>query len=261
MQFNGKISHPELEWKNRQPIISFDWHDPSFNVDPSIIARYRADYQAALRDADRATGEILRSFQAAGLLKNTIIILTSDHGEEFREHDSIDHCASLYEEIVRIPVLIKGPYLKGRIRNIPGLLSDLGSTLLDLVNIPVSFGSGNNLLRCNNLHRIILLDSRRHGYVIGGVIVDQFKYLAPFEPRKTQPVLDHYYPRPWKEVQVYDLTNDPQEKHPVHIAPDHQEQLHKIWSQIMINVQTNPWKTDELDTQTFRALQELGYIQ
>jgi len=261
MRFYGNIDQSKSQWKYKQPQITYNFKNPSFNADLSRVTLYRADYQASLHDADRAIGQILRSFQATGLLKNTIIVLTSDHGEEFREHGSLDHCASLYEEIVRIPILLKAPHYKQRLKSIPGMLSDIGSTLLDMVHIPGSFGSKTNLLRLNDPHRTILLDSRRLGYQIGGVIVDQFKYLAPFDTRDSQPVFDAYYPRPWKGIEVFDLSNDPQEKYPVNITPDHKYQLHKIWMRMKSDSNRTSWDADMLGADTTTALKELGYLR
>ena len=46
--------------------------------------------------------------------RNTMMVVTSDHGEEFLEHGSWEHQKTLYEEVVRIPLIVAGPEVKAR---------------------------------------------------------------------------------------------------------------------------------------------------
>lgn len=237
------------------------------DVDPSQVMPYekllahRAMYQQSLRDADAAIGAFLRELQSRNLLDQTIVILTSDHGEEFKEHGSLDHCATVYEEVVRIPLLIKSRTTQSRIIAGPRMLSDLGSTILDLAGIISPLGNDINLLQPINPHRPVFLETRRYGYTIGSVIVDNFKYIAPVTVPTKQPVFKYYYPRPWNGTEVYKLNDDPQEKFPVDIAEDHRAALKELWNKIPGVEPVKSWNTRQMDSETLQALTELGYIQ
>ncbi len=74
------------------------------------MAQEDLDHVLALYDGEiRFTDEILKrifaDLQAKGLLENTLILLTSDHGEEFLEHDNVGHNKTLFDEVLRIPLI------------------------------------------------------------------------------------------------------------------------------------------------------------
>lgn len=68
-------------------------------------------YDRALYCLDTYIGLLLKKIQKMGLYKNSMIIITSDHGEEFMEHGKISHGwgHSLYDELIRVPLIIKFP--------------------------------------------------------------------------------------------------------------------------------------------------------
>lgn len=77
--------------------------------------------------------------QAQGLDRDTLFIVSSDHGEAFREHEHSGHLFTVYNEIVHIPLLVKYPEtygLKGQSSQLTQL-HDLYATLLELVGAPV----------------------------------------------------------------------------------------------------------------------------
>lgn len=74
-----------------------------------------------------------------GLLDNSIVVITSDHGEMFGEHGKWTHGSSLYEEVLRVPLLIRYPGMlaAGQIVNTPVHMMDITPTLLDLLGVPI----------------------------------------------------------------------------------------------------------------------------
>jgi arylsulfatase A-like enzyme len=98
------------------------------------VLQVRSDrYDATIANVDRHVGRMLDSLQARGTLDNTIVIVTSDHGELLGEHGLFGHGNSLYFEVLHVPLLIAipgGP--AGRVTR-PVSLRDLPSTILDLV--------------------------------------------------------------------------------------------------------------------------------
>lgn len=81
--------------------------------DPELLTRF-TPYVSALYDGevatvDHATGRLLGLLEELGLDGRTIVVLTSDHGEEFLEHGLNGHGKQLYEESVRVPLILAGP--------------------------------------------------------------------------------------------------------------------------------------------------------
>jgi arylsulfatase A-like enzyme len=93
-------------------------------------------YDDRIRDVDRILGQLLERLQAGGFLQDTVVILTADHGEEFREHGGWVHGAKLYDELLRVPLLLKGPGLpRGAVIPEQVGLIDLAPTALDLLGL------------------------------------------------------------------------------------------------------------------------------
>jgi hypothetical protein len=87
----------------------------------------------------RYTDDTLRSFFAAleeaGWLEDTIVVVTSDHGEAFLEHGYLAHGAELHQELVHIPLMLLGPGITaGQRLQVPLGHADLMPTLLELMN-------------------------------------------------------------------------------------------------------------------------------
>ena len=78
---------------------------------------------------------MLDHLKGQGLLENTLIIITSDHGEEFKEHTAIGHGKSLYRQSVQVPLLIIYPnQIPANLRiKTPVSLRNIPATILDLI--------------------------------------------------------------------------------------------------------------------------------
>ncbi len=68
-----------------------------------------ARYDEELLALDRQLGHLFARLKKDGLWKDTLIVLTADHGEEFYEHGSIGHGQSLFQELISVPLLVKPP--------------------------------------------------------------------------------------------------------------------------------------------------------
>ena len=107
---------------------------PAGAIDAACI---RAAYDGESRYADAEIGRLLDAAGAAGLLENTIVVVTSDHGESLGEHRYwFEHGFYVYETTNRVPLLLRAPGLP------PGeyagdvSLADLAPTLLELAGLP-----------------------------------------------------------------------------------------------------------------------------
>jgi arylsulfatase A-like enzyme len=82
---------------------------PVSRIDPFV-----REYDGAVHRADRYVGKIVRELESRGLLERTILIVLSDHGEEFLEHGRCFHIATLYREVLHVPLIIVAPGLGAR---------------------------------------------------------------------------------------------------------------------------------------------------
>ncbi|MHC4470834.1 MAG: sulfatase [Planctomycetota bacterium] len=93
-----------------------------------LVARY--DEEILCWDA--ALGDLVAGLRRRGLLDSSVVVVLSDHGEEFYEHGGWTHGHSLYEELIRVPLLIRAPGLAPRRIDAPVRATDLYPTLLSL---------------------------------------------------------------------------------------------------------------------------------
>lgn len=105
---------------------------------PEDLETIIAFYDASVHAADRRVGELLRALETLGLMDKTVLLVTSDHGEEFFEHGNCDHVRFLYGEVINVPYVVYVPGFNPsgkRIRDtVPASIS-VARTLLDLVGV------------------------------------------------------------------------------------------------------------------------------
>ena len=115
---------------------------------PDRWKEIRARYLGLVTSVDRAVGRILAALQASGRDDQTIVVFTSDHGEQMGDHHMF-YKGVLFEESVRVPLLIHVPWLCRDPRRVTGRVShiDLLPTLLDLMQQPIPQGLHGKSLR------------------------------------------------------------------------------------------------------------------
>jgi arylsulfatase A-like enzyme len=99
-----------------------------------------ADHPDAPRwfGAAAPTAPDLAALDAAGHRDDTLVVLTSDHGEAFGEHGAMGHGFNLHEEVLRVPLILRGPGVPaGRTDPTPVSTTDLAPTLLTAAGVPV----------------------------------------------------------------------------------------------------------------------------
>jgi arylsulfatase A-like enzyme len=110
------------------------------------LSHLRALYDAQIRYWDSELERLLEALATLGVRERTVVLVTSDHGEAFLEHDHLGHGAQLYDELVRVPLVVAGPPVpSGRVAaQAQGI--DLLPTIGGLLGIDVPAGlPGQNL--------------------------------------------------------------------------------------------------------------------
>ncbi|HDH58026.1 MAG TPA: DUF229 domain-containing protein, partial [Bacteroidetes bacterium] len=140
-------------------------------------------YMNGARTADRAVADMLQILQQQGLKDNTVIIILSDHGEEFFEHEFIFHKSTLYDEQVLIPLIINIPPAFGI--DLPDQLAgvsllDVAPTVLELTGIGggILESDGRSLLGYYPVHprpRYMMLKTRKRD--MSAVVQEPYKLI------------------------------------------------------------------------------------
>ncbi len=138
------------------------WLDPNAKYGPFFLwvhlsdgdASSRASYDAAMKAADAAAGNIVSTLKEQKIEGNTAIIVVADHGQGLGAHEEDSHGIFLYDETIHVPLLLKLPEAQGTAKATTThvaakvRLVDIAPTLLEIAGIPVpSQMFGQSLLR------------------------------------------------------------------------------------------------------------------
>jgi arylsulfatase A-like enzyme len=107
-------------------------------TDDEIGARASSLYDGGVRYTDRMLGAFLERMKTEGLLENTIVVITSDHGEEFGEHGAYGHSTHIFPEVCNVPLMVRmpGPARPGtKVDTLVGTI-DLHATLAEFMGAP-----------------------------------------------------------------------------------------------------------------------------
>jgi arylsulfatase A-like enzyme len=134
-QHRFATGNPEKEWVRKgDPNPIGDWlykGKPNPGLTPGDLQHLKDLYDEEVAYFDSQFAELLRSIRAAGLLDDSLVVLTADHGEEFLEHGDVKHCRNLFDTSAHVPMLVRVPGVGGRTVSRPVQNLDLVPTILD----------------------------------------------------------------------------------------------------------------------------------
>ena len=115
----------------------FNYNTPGWkSVANRDVAMARDCYDDCIAFLDEQLGQLLDTLQGQGLLENTLVIMTSDHGESFGDHGLFLHGTSLYFDETAVPLVILSPDAPAnRVVSEPVSLRDLPATVLDKIGL------------------------------------------------------------------------------------------------------------------------------
>jgi arylsulfatase A-like enzyme len=176
-------------------------------VDDVLMSSAVRQYDGAIAYTDRWIGELADYLRREGLYDDTLVIVTSDHGEFFGEHGLLDHSLELYEQGVRVPIVVKYPKQAGAGARTARRVStiDIFATVLETAGIELPDVQAQSLEHSS--HEIMAenyesgLQGRRYGERLKRTLTviysGDLKYVSSTNGRN----------------QLYDLANDPTEAH------------------------------------------------
>jgi arylsulfatase A-like enzyme len=107
----GRRSFPESTLARIEPVnlIPERFYVPRFHLDRADLAVMAEIYDSDVAYLDSKIGELMAFLDRAGLRDDTIVIVTSDHGEDFGEHGLIEHQLGLYDTLLHVPLIVRWP--------------------------------------------------------------------------------------------------------------------------------------------------------
>lgn len=108
-------------------------------LEEPVMRRAEALYDAEVAFVDQQIGRLLDETHALDPQRNTVIVLTADHGEEFLDHGSWEHGHTVYQELVHVPLIVVAPGRVPRtVVDAPVRHIDVAPTLCELADVPLA---------------------------------------------------------------------------------------------------------------------------
>lgn len=114
-------------------------------LDDDVRDYFNALYDAGIRYLDEVLESFFNEVDVMGLMDDITVVITSDHGEELQDHGRMNH-TQLYEEILRVPLLVIHPDVAPARRSQPVESIDIMPTLLEIAGLPPTPLSGQSLV-------------------------------------------------------------------------------------------------------------------
>jgi arylsulfatase A-like enzyme len=211
-----------------RPETGRHYFDPEFDTQLLVDSNaHQFDlYDGEVFDVDVSIGRILEELEALGVLDETIVCITSDHGEEFLEQGWVGHGSQLFDEQVRVPLIMAGPGVPaGEVVTAPLENRHLVRTLLEAAQL----SSPAHLLSPNLLERGAV-------YLINGATT-----FADFERREMRKLKNAHSviqgrwrmlfgnpapPDTEQLIALYDLSTDPDCR--INVAAEHPDKVREL---------------------------------
>lgn len=213
-------------------------------------------YDGEIRYTDNEIGRFLAHLEEWGVLDNTLVLVTSDHGEEFLDHGSWEHQKTLYEEVIRVPLIASGPGIEPRREGQPASLLDIAPTVLDFLSLaPAPSMQGRSLLRPLADRRVMYgetdhtLDGSRLSFLRNGGA--SWKAILRLDPRA----------QTLRSSEWFDLGADPAERVNRPPSPALQASVEaRIRDAALKSRSPSAGSTVELSAEQKEKLRALGYV-
>ncbi len=213
-------------------------------------------YDQEVRYWDWEFGRLTGFLEESGLLENTVVVVVSDHGEEFFEHGGVLHGYTLYGEQLRVPLVVWAPgFLPRKVGGVTRNI-DVLPTILDLLDLPVP-----REIQGESLVPFMKGGERKDPPVFSEAGIravktvkarsfraNGWKYIETTFPDKVPP-------------ELYDLSADPGEKENVYTSrPDMAEKMRKMMDEFLEGVPEGTSRSVTLDKEAIEQLKALGYV-
>ncbi|MCK5860872.1 MAG: sulfatase-like hydrolase/transferase, partial [Candidatus Hydrogenedentes bacterium] len=257
-----------------------DTHDPFMVHDSSGIGYARARmknpdpkqykecmqqaYIAEIEHLDIYLGHLIEGLKKRGLYDDTIFVFVADHGEEFFDHGGWWHGLTLYEEMLRVPLLIKlpGKLQGGVINNDLARLVDIAPTLLQQAGLEPGTDMVGQAL-CNSKGAF---KNEGTAYSFAENDFEGNRQQAVRSLESALIVANEDNPRGVKPVEFYTMTEDPCQQQNIAGNPDFSERVDAMkdivaqYEKMILEDAPEPVLQQRIDPQLQQQLESLGYL-
>jgi arylsulfatase A-like enzyme len=235
-------------------------------------------YDGAIRYVDDVIADFVQTLKTLGLYDQTTIIITADHGEGFGEHNRYRHSYHFYDEIIRIPLIIKSARIKEKGACSDQLVASLDffPTILDIfgISIPaVCEGKSIFTKSKSGSEGSRMIFSEYHNFGMNNQCIRGKKWKLIYEGKvDKKEFFKHIKSRKWlplskidKDVfELYNLESDPFEKK--NLYEEKPEVAQVLWKQLQkfMNQESFDAKTvdeSKIDPEVLKNLKSLGYFR
>jgi len=209
-------------------------------------------YEGEIRFTDHYIGKILDELEERGILDETIVIVTADHGEAFGEHGRFGHHPYLYDELLRVPLIIHAPGYEPRTIDQQVSLLDLGPTLYDLLGVEtpdaVQGRSFEPLLRGEEMEEEVAIATGKGGETLA-CRTSEWKCFWKVEE---------------DEIELYNLQSDPDELEDVSTDyPDVVAEFREVMQSYLDEAEETDIDLPDIEesAEVEQRLRDLGYVE
>ena len=229
-------------------------------------------YEAELLMVDGLVGSVIAALETAGVLDETLLIITSDHGENIGDHGMIDHMLSMFETTIRIPLIVRHPahFPPGHVNTDLVSQVDVFPTVLEIAQVEpaVSLPHARSLVGSPRESEVFVIAENERP--LNGIEVLRNAYPdfdATRIDRRIRMLRTASHKLVWHEdqnVELYDLERDPGEQHD--IARENEglrdELLGRLEAWMAAHeTHSKPPAFGSPDPDAIEALRALGYIE
>lgn len=241
-------------------------------LDETDFEMLRELYESEVAMTDELLGELVASLRDQGILDETLVVVTADHGENLGDHGRIDHMLSFYDTTIRIPLTLRYPprIAAGQVTDELVSLIDLAPTILDVCGLPKDAlpASGRSLLDPDRVPRSFVVaenDRPLNGIQLLEGAFPEFD-TTPID-RRMRMIRTARYKLVWSDVgpsEFYDLEADPGELRNLGKVPSEarlalESELEDWMGRARGDPAARPFESQ--DAESLERLRALGYIE
>lgn len=263
------ISEREYEEESLEDALSHIDESPWYHrlqnkllANSSTVGDVRRKYDAGVWKADQAVGELIEELEREGILDDTAIILTADHGESLTEHGIMFDHHGLYDPTIHVPLIIKSPGFSGENNSFVQHF-DIVPTVLDILNKEYKNKSFDGVSLRNDTKissRDAIFAEEGHTARRRCIRTDSYKFIQRIGDSE---VCRYCSIKHAPDNEVFKLKEDPlEENNLAEERPDIQEKLAKELNEWLENRPESQIgeETYGVDDQTKEHLEDLGYF-
>jgi arylsulfatase A-like enzyme len=238
--------------------------DVHSGMDGRDLEHILALYDGEIRLVDDALRDLRRSLERLGIADNTVLVVTSDHGDEFFEHGRKGHHRTLYEEIVRVPLVVHVPGKRAKtpVVEMETTIADVMPTILGLTGTAIPEG-----VEGADLSAIAYADSPQWDRRTLAELYRNDSMNAQVAYRDSDRKLIHHLND--RKSELFDTNEDLGETAPLEASdtdPDSllarlADEMNEGWEIFSTRIRTQGVNTLRMDAETEEKLRALGYIE